>query len=41
MREILMNAENKYVYKKMKSPVGELTLMASDKGLAAVLWEKA
>ncbi len=29
-----------YVYKTMASPVGELTLIASDKGLAAILWEK-
>lgn len=29
----------KYTYKKMKSPVGELTLIASKKGLAAILWE--
>jgi methylated-DNA-[protein]-cysteine S-methyltransferase len=29
-----------YAYKKMKSPVGELKLIASDKGLAAILWEK-
>lgn len=28
-----------YSTKKMRSPVGELTLIASDKGLAAVLWE--
>jgi methylated-DNA-[protein]-cysteine S-methyltransferase len=28
-----------YVYKTFKSPVGELTLIGSDKGLAAVLWE--
>ena len=27
------------VYKLMKSPVGELKLIASDKGLVAVLWE--
>lgn len=27
------------VYKMMKSPVGELTLVATDKGLAAILWE--
>lgn len=27
-----------YVYKTMKSPVGELKLVASDRGLAAVLW---
>jgi methylated-DNA-[protein]-cysteine S-methyltransferase len=29
-----------YFYKTMKSPVGELRLIANDKGLAAVLWEK-
>ncbi len=28
-----------YVYKKMKSPVGRLKLIASDNGLAAILWE--
>ena len=28
-----------YFYKKMKSPVGELKLIASDSGLAAILWE--
>jgi methylated-DNA-[protein]-cysteine S-methyltransferase len=28
-----------YSYKTMKSPVGELKLIASDKGLAALLWE--
>ena len=28
-----------YVYRTMKSPVGELTLVGSDRGLAAVLWE--
>jgi methylated-DNA-[protein]-cysteine S-methyltransferase len=28
-----------YAYKMMKSPVGELKLIASDKGLAAILWE--
>ena len=28
-----------YVYKIMKSPVGQLKLVASDKGLAAILWE--
>jgi methylated-DNA-[protein]-cysteine S-methyltransferase len=28
-----------YFFKTMKSPVGELKLVASDKGLAAVLWE--
>ena len=35
-----MKHENtSYFYKMMKSPVGELTLIASDEGLAAVLWE--
>jgi methylated-DNA-[protein]-cysteine S-methyltransferase len=28
-----------YVYKTMESPVGNLRLVASDKGLAAILWE--
>lgn len=28
-----------YVYKIMKSPVGALKLVASDQGLAAILWE--
>jgi methylated-DNA-[protein]-cysteine S-methyltransferase len=28
-----------YFYKTMKSPVGKLKLIASDKGLAAILWE--
>jgi methylated-DNA-[protein]-cysteine S-methyltransferase len=28
-----------YFYKAVKSPVGELKLVASDKGLAAILWE--
>jgi methylated-DNA-[protein]-cysteine S-methyltransferase len=27
------------VYKTMPSPIGELTLVATDRGLAAVLWE--
>ncbi len=29
-----------YAYKTMKSPVGELKLVASDKGLAGILWEQ-
>ena len=28
-----------YFYKKISSPVGELTLIASEKHLAAILWE--
>ncbi len=31
--------ETKYVYKTIDSPVGELKLVASEKGLAAILWE--
>jgi methylated-DNA-[protein]-cysteine S-methyltransferase len=36
-----MNTKKKteYYWKTMKSPVGELKLVASDKGLAAILWE--
>jgi len=30
---------NCYYYKTMQSPVGELKLIATDKGLAAILWE--
>lgn len=33
-----MNTQMLY-FKKMPSPVGELTLVAGDKGLVAVLWE--
>jgi methylated-DNA-[protein]-cysteine S-methyltransferase len=28
-----------YLYRTMRSPVGQLTLVGSDRGLAAVLWE--
>jgi methylated-DNA-[protein]-cysteine S-methyltransferase len=28
-----------YAYKMIASPVGQLKLIASDKGLAAILWE--
>lgn len=28
-----------YAFTRMQSPVGELTLVASDQGLAAILWE--
>lgn len=31
--------ETSYHFKTMPSPVGELTLVASDKGLVAILWE--
>jgi methylated-DNA-[protein]-cysteine S-methyltransferase len=36
---ILENFAFDYVHKKMKCPVGELTLVGSDRGLAAILWE--
>ena len=29
----------RHVYKRVQSPVGRLTLVASDEGLAAILWE--
>jgi methylated-DNA-[protein]-cysteine S-methyltransferase len=32
-------SDKSYVYKTMKSPVGELKLVGSDRGLAAILWE--
>jgi methylated-DNA-[protein]-cysteine S-methyltransferase len=35
----LGKAEMTYSYKTMKSPVGVLKLIATDKGLAAILWE--
>jgi methylated-DNA-[protein]-cysteine S-methyltransferase len=33
------NAQKQHVYKRMASPVGLLTLVATDDGLAAILWE--
>ncbi|MGH6882028.1 methylated-DNA--[protein]-cysteine S-methyltransferase [Hypericibacter sp.] len=32
-------AQKDYVYKMVKSPVGELKLVASNDGLAAIMWE--
>ena len=32
--------EKHYVHKVMDSPVGKLTLVATDEGLAGILWEK-
>ena len=32
-------AQRHHVHKRMQSPVGRLTLVASDEGLAAILWE--
>lgn len=34
-----MKTSSSYVYKTLPSPVGRLTLLASDEGLAAILWE--
>jgi methylated-DNA-[protein]-cysteine S-methyltransferase len=33
------NKQTTYSYKTMKSPVGRLKLVASERGLAAILWE--
>lgn len=38
-KQLIMENENRaYYYKMMQSPTGGLKLIASDKGLAAVLW---
>src|SRR5262245_40588433 len=34
-----MSAEKRHVYKQVSTPVGRLTLVATDDGLAAILWE--
>jgi len=34
-----MEQKTAYFYKEMDSPVGRLKIVASDKGLAAILWE--
>lgn len=34
------NGSKRYVYKWMDSPVGRLKLVATDEGLAAILWER-
>jgi methylated-DNA-[protein]-cysteine S-methyltransferase len=35
----MKNIVQRHVYKRMPSPVGMLTLVAADDGLAAILWE--
>jgi methylated-DNA-[protein]-cysteine S-methyltransferase len=35
----MKNIAPRHVYKRMQSPVGTLTLVATDEGLAAILWE--
>jgi methylated-DNA-[protein]-cysteine S-methyltransferase len=39
MLQDMKATKTSYHFKTMPSPVGELTLVASDKGLAAILWE--
>ena len=38
MRTVDNSESRRYVYKVIDSPVGRLTLVASDAGLAAILW---
>ena len=39
MAKVERTGRKRHVYKRMPSPVGRLTLVASDEGLAAILWE--
>jgi methylated-DNA-[protein]-cysteine S-methyltransferase len=39
MAKVDHRTQKRHVYKRMHSPVGRLTLVASDDGLAAILWE--
>src|SRR4051794_3252759 len=39
MAEAEDTERKRHVYKRMQSPVGRLTLVATDVGLAAILWE--
>jgi len=39
MAKVDRGTGKRYVYKKVDSPVGILTLVATDKGLAGILWE--
>ena len=40
MNTINQRQQKRHVYKWMDSPVGRLTLVGSDEGLAGILWEK-
>lgn len=40
MAKVERKTRKRYVYKIVASPVGKLTLVATDDGLAAILWEK-
>ena len=39
MAKVDRTTHKRHVYKRVPSPVGTLTLVASDEGLAAILWE--
>ncbi len=39
MATVDQTRQTRHVYKRVSSPVGRLTLVATDKGLAAILWE--
>jgi methylated-DNA-[protein]-cysteine S-methyltransferase len=39
MDNVEPTTQKRHVYKRMRSPVGALTLVATDDGLAAILWE--
>jgi methylated-DNA-[protein]-cysteine S-methyltransferase len=39
MARVEHTAHKRHVYKRVPSPVGSLTLVATDNGLAAILWE--
>jgi methylated-DNA-[protein]-cysteine S-methyltransferase len=39
MAKVNRTTRKRHVYKRVHSPVGRLTLVATDEGLAAILWE--
>ena len=39
MAKVDHTTQKRHVYKRVQSPVGRLTLVATDEGLAAILWE--
>lgn len=39
MAKVDHGTEKRYVYKMVDSPIGRLTLVATDEGLAGILWE--
>ena len=40
MANVNHETKKRYVFKMVDSPVGKLTLVATDEGLAAILWQK-